>query len=142
MPFATSFKLALIVVAAITATGCASIVSESRYPVSIQSNPPGASYEIIDQSGLRVMQGQTPAQVTLDAGAGYFDGEAYKVVFHKEGYASTTQALDSGIDGWYWGNILFGGLIGLLVIDPISGAMFSLPDHVSADLGSVTPSDA
>jgi len=142
MPLATPLKAIMALTAALTTTGCASIVSESRYPVSIQSNPPGASYEIIDQSGFSVLRGQTPDQVTLDAGAGYFDGEAYKVVFRKEGYASTTQALDSGIDGWYWGNILFGGLIGLLVIDPISGAMFSLPDHVSADLGSETPSDA
>jgi hypothetical protein len=142
MPFATSFKLALTVVAAITATGCASIVSESRYPVSIQSNPPGASYEIIDQNGFRVMQGQTPAQVTLDAGAGYFDGETYKVAFREDGYAPSTQVLDSGIDGWYWGNILVGGVIGLFIIDPVTGAMFSLPDKVSAELNRVTPSDA
>ena len=30
------------------------------------------------------------------------------------------------VNGWYVGNIVFGGLLGLLIIDPATGAMYSL----------------
>lgn len=38
------------------------------------------------------------------------------------------------MDGWYWGNILFGGLIGMLAVDPATGAMYKLPKATSAGL--------
>lgn len=30
------------------------------------------------------------------------------------------------IDGWYFGNILLGGLFGMLIVDPATGAMYKL----------------
>ncbi|MFH6792762.1 hypothetical protein ACHRCF_16520, partial [Acinetobacter baumannii] len=30
------------------------------------------------------------------------------------------------LSGWYLGNIIFGGLIGLLIVDPATGAMYKL----------------
>ena len=30
------------------------------------------------------------------------------------------------LDGWYFGNLLFGGLIGMVIVDPITGAMYRL----------------
>ena len=30
------------------------------------------------------------------------------------------------VDGWYWGNLVIGGLLGFLVIDPATGAMYKL----------------
>ena len=38
------------------------------------------------------------------------------------------------MDGWYIGNIVFGGLIGWLVVDPASGAMWKLQDSVHGNL--------
>jgi hypothetical protein len=73
----------------------------------------------------------------LKAGAGYFDGETYKVTYQKDGYAGNSAVLNSGIDGWYWGNIVFGGLIGMLFVDPITGAMYTLPENVNASLDSM-----
>ena len=32
------------------------------------------------------------------------------------------------LDGWYIGNIIFGGLLGILIIDPATGAMWRLDD--------------
>ena len=32
------------------------------------------------------------------------------------------------------GNILFGGLIGILIVDPITGAMWTLPDELTVTL--------
>ncbi|WP_449432319.1 hypothetical protein [Pseudomonas putida] len=117
--------------------GCASIVSESTYPVAITSTPSGASYQITNEDGAVVRSGVTPDNVMLKAGSGYFDGETYKVTYQKDGYTGNTAVLNSGVDGWYWGNILFGGIIGMLIVDPISGAMFTLPQGASASLDSI-----
>ena len=113
--------------------GCASIVSKSKYPVSITSNPEGAAIIIVNRIGQDVFSGKTPTTVTLKAGAGYFKGETYTVTFKREGYATHTAQIERGVDGWYSvGNIFLGGLIGWLVVDPITGAMWTLKDlHVN-----------
>jgi hypothetical protein len=49
--------------------------------------------------------------------------------------------LTADIDGWYFGNLLFGGLIGILIVDPATGAMWKLPENVNktwTTLASVT----
>ena len=100
---------------------CASIVSDSKEVVTISSSPSAAQIAIADQSGVEVYQGTTHS-VTLDASAGYFDGQEYTVTFF-EGHASASVKVDSRINGWYVGNIVFGGFIGWPVVDPLTGAM-------------------
>lgn len=124
------------VTALIGLQGCASILGDSRYPVTVSSAPQGASFEITDKSGQLVHSGNTPSTVTLKSGKGYFSGQTYTLRFKKEGYPDKTVKLDSSVSGWYWGNIVFGGLIGLLIVDPATGAMYKLPELVSADMGS------
>lgn len=118
--------------------GCASIVSKSEYPVSISSEPQGAEITIVNREGKTVHSDMTPTTVTLDARAGFFKGEDYTVTFEKEGHAPHTAQIVRGVDGWYiFGNILIGGLIGWLIVDPATGAMWTLKDlHV--DLKSTT----
>lgn len=115
--------------------GCASIVGESRYPVAVSSTPPGASFEVTDKNGVLVHTGNTPSTVTLKSGKGYFSGQTYTLRFKKEGYPDKAIELDSSLSGWYWGNILIGGVIGMLIVDPLTGAMYKLPEHASADMG-------
>ncbi|MBA1202661.1 hypothetical protein G7009_12990 [Pseudomonas capeferrum] len=119
--------------------GCASIVGESRYPVVVSSAPPGASFEITDKSGAVVHTGNTPSTVTLKSGKGYFSGQTYTLRFKKEGYPDKAIELDSSLSGWYWGNILIGGVIGMLIVDPLTGAMYKLPEYASADMGKPLP---
>ncbi|KTC14872.1 hypothetical protein [Pseudomonas viridiflava] len=138
---ASPFKISIIAIAAFAVTGCASIVSDSKYPVAVTSSPSGAAYEIFNESGVSVRSGVTPDEVTLRAGAGYFDGEKYTVTYRKDGYTSSTQTLESGIDGWYWGNIVIGGLIGMLIVDPATGAMYTLPEKINSTL-TVAPVSA
>jgi hypothetical protein len=39
------------------------------------------------------------------------------------------------INGWYFGNLAFGEMIGMLVVDPLTGAMDTLkPDHIDQAL--------
>ncbi len=126
---------AAAVAAMVGMQGCASIVGESRYPVAVSSAPPGATFEITDKNGTVVHTGNTPSTVTLKSGKGYFSGQTYTLRFKKEGYPDKTVELDSSLSGWYWGNILIGGLIGMLIVDPLTGAMYKLPEYASADMG-------
>ena len=36
--------------------------------------------------------------------------------------------LEASIDPWYFGNFLVGGFIGILVVDPATGAMWKIED--------------
>lgn len=119
-------------------TGCASIVSDSSYPVAITSNPAGASFTIANKDGLVIHNGETPATITLKSGAGYFSSASYTLTFSKEGFEDEVVTIKSDLDGWYVGNLLFGGLIGFLIVDPATGAMYKLPESSAATLRSAT----
>ena len=126
---------ALIVVASTSFTGCASIISGSTQSLSFKSVPDSANIMITNRKGEKSHTGQTPATVTLKKGAGYFKPENYKITFEKVGYQTKTVTVAGGMSGWYIGNLIFGGLPGLLIVDPLTGAMFTLsPDDVTATL--------
>ncbi len=107
-------------------SGCASIVSKSSYPIMINSSPAEAGISITDKKGVEVYRGNTPATVKLRAGGGFFTKALYLVKFDKPGYDIRVVPIEYKLDGWYFGNILFGGFIGLLIVDPATGAMFKL----------------
>lgn len=132
-------------------SGCASIVSKSHYPVTINSTPPGATVTIKDKRGKEIHKAVTPATITLRSGAGYFSPAKYSLNYEKEGYEKAVSSLSAGFDGWYVGNIVFGGLIGLLIVDPATGAMWRLgpstdcilvPESDSGVADTTPPSEA
>lgn len=106
--------------------GCASIVSRSTYPLAINTDPTGADVSIRNKAGVEIYRGLSPAVVDLKAGAGYFSRETYTLTINKEGYKDRIIPVNFTLDGWYFGNILFGGLIGILIVDPITGAMWKI----------------
>ncbi|MFJ2362577.1 hypothetical protein ACIPIN_02470 [Pseudomonas sp. NPDC087697] len=120
----------------ILTSGCASIVGDSKYPVNVTSTPSGASFTIKNKDGVVVHNGSTPNTVTLPSGRGYFKGEDYTITFKKDGYADSTAKLETSMSGWYWGNLLLGGVIGMLVVDPMTGAMYKLPTEATSNMGS------
>jgi len=115
-------------------TGCASIISKSMYPVTINSYPDGANIVIKDEYGRQIYKGKTPVTLTLSAGKAYFHAKSYTVTFSKPGYEEQTAVIKATLDGWYIGNIIFGGLIGMLIVDPLTGAMWSLPKELTVTL--------
>lgn len=122
-------------------SGCASIISDSKYSVRIDSEPEGAEYSIIDKKGNVVHSGTTPETTPpLKAGAGFFSAADYQVTVKKEGYPEQTVPLKQNLDNWYlFGNLFFGGLIGYLIVDPITGAMWELKDTtVNLETGAVS----
>lgn len=136
-----SLSILPLVSALFLLASCASIVSKSSYPVTVNSQPDQANISIVDETGKRIYTGTTPTTVTLDTKAGFFKGKDYTVIFSKEGYADYTAPIQRGVDGWYVaGNLLFGGLIGWLIVDPVTGAMWTLNKELSATLAPQTSS--
>lgn len=121
-------SLPLALAALLGMSSCASIVSKSRYPVAISSVPPGASVSITDRNGKEVFTGVAPTAATLKSGAGYFSKATYQLKFSSPGYDDKTMTLEADLNGWYFGNLLFGGLIGLLIVDPATGAMYRISE--------------
>jgi len=118
-------------------TGCASIISETNQPVTLRSNPAGADIIITNKQGIEVFRGKTPTTLTLKTSAGFFCPEEYTVTYSLPGYAPQTLQLDNGVNGWYFGNFVFGGLIGMLIIDPATGAMWTVQKDSNVSLSPV-----
>ena len=122
-------------------TGCATIVGKDVFPVTINSNPDGAKIIVQDEKGKNVFSGTTPTTVTLNAGESYFHAKSYRITFSKPGYGEQYAEVKASISGWYFGNILFGGLIGMLIVDPVTGKMLKLPTEVTANLSQQVSSN-
>ncbi len=67
-------------------SACASIVSKSNWPLTVNSNPSGANIIITNIDGKSVFSGTTPATLKLKSGAGFFKKESYKIKFQLTGY--------------------------------------------------------
>lgn len=130
--------LALFVLITNILSGCATIVSDSKYPVAIDTAPSGADFVITNEDGVAVHSDTTPATVVLKSSAGYFNKETYTISCEKDD-ESVDYLLNSEMDGWYIGNLLFGGLIGFLIVDPATGSMWKLPDTVHINMDGSTP---
>lgn len=142
-------RLKLITLAAMAglalgSTSCASIVTRSSYPVDFNSTPQGADLTVENRDGRTVFVGKTPTTLWLESSAGYMRPEIYKVTYRQSGHEPVTTYIRAKIDGWYFGNLLLGGWIGMLLVDPLTGAMWKIPpgsEVVSVSLESTPPTD-
>ncbi|HEX8460638.1 MAG TPA: PEGA domain-containing protein [Segetibacter sp.] len=124
-------KTATVVLSlALLFSNCASIVSKSNYPISIRTDPAGATVSITDKKGKEIFRGTSPATVTVKSGAGFFSKAEYQVRLSSPGFAEKIVPINFKLNGWYWGNIFFGGFVGMLIIDPATGAMWRVVDPV------------
>lgn len=126
-------------------TGCATIVGSDSQSMSIDSTPDKATIKIVDEAGQQTFEGTTPATVSLAKSSGhYFGGKTYTITVSKDGFASEVFVINHHANGWYiFGNILLGGVIGYVVVDPFHGGMYTLsPDSVHAALAAATPAPA
>jgi len=83
---------------------------------------------------MEVFKGTTPTTVTLQ----YWGKKTYTVTITKPGYQSQSIPIAATANGWYiGGNILFGGLIGWFILDPLNGNMYTLsPDTLTWNLSA------
>ena len=107
-------------------SSCATIVSKSSYPVSFGSEPAGTTITVTNREHVDVFKGKTPCAVKLKAGSKFFSKEQYTVKFSRLGYEDRVVPINFKINGWYFGNLLIGGVIGMLIVDPATGAMWRI----------------
>jgi len=137
-----------LLIVLLNCSGCASIMCSAEKTVNISSEPSGAEFEIIaphyqdlHPPGRRllkgpdkiIVQGMTPANVTLKRGRGYFKAGDYTIHFRKAGYEDMTMPILQGFEtGWYFvGNLIIGpfsSIVGCLIVDPLTGAMWDIKD--------------
>jgi len=128
----------ILVVAVFLSTGCATIMTGGgNQRINISSDPTGADIKIYDSFGIEVQSSETPTVAILKKADGFFQGAFYRVVIEKEGYKTQEVFIESELDlGWYViGNFFIGGLVGWVIVDPLTGAMWVLkPENVDVDL--------
>jgi hypothetical protein len=110
---------------------CATIVSKSSYPVSIETVPTGANVSITDKKGKEIYKGKTPAALRVKSGAGFFSRAEYQVKLTAPGYDERVVPITFKLNNWYFGNVVIGGLIGMLIVDPATGAMWRIDKESS-----------
>ncbi|WP_413923473.1 hypothetical protein [Candidatus Accumulibacter phosphatis] len=111
----------------LAATGCATIFGYGQAErLQLRSSPDQAAVTVFDEGGAKVFEGTTPTSVSLEKKKGYFSSKAYTIKVAKPGHDEQVTTVAMRVNGWYIGNILFGGLIGFLIVDPLTGAMFTL----------------
>ncbi len=115
----TCHGMALAIV--VFAGGCALIISGRTATVQIDSNPSDAQVVIRDKHNREVLTTRTPATVELRRKDHFIWPARYLATIKKPGYKSATVPIDSTINPWILGNVVFGGVIGLAV-DNTTGA--------------------
>lgn len=106
-------------------SACATIIHSPRQQVAISSTPAGATISIDNRE-----VGKTPLVTKLAR------KDEHVLRIELAGYQPFQATLTRKVSGWVWGNIVFGGLVGLAV-DAVSGGMYELrPEQVSAALAS------
>ena len=138
----TILKCVILMTAVFFFSNCATIVTRSTYPLTINSTPSNARVSIINSRGLEIYAGTTPTVVGLKAGDGFFRRAEYQVRISKPGYDTQVIPVTFSLDGWYFGNLLIGGFLGMLIIDPATGAMWRIDiDFINVALNPLRTSN-
>ena len=130
--------IAALTLCSLLLSNCATIVSSRQVPTAIDSSPSKMAFKVVDHNGVVVAQGVTPSTATLNRSSGYFRPGKYTIEISKNGKVVGKETVSAGINGWYFGNILLGGLIGMVIVDPLSGAMYQMPENVMVSTASMT----
>jgi hypothetical protein len=121
------WKIISALLASAALAGCATIMGQSSpEALNVRSAPDQASVVIADESGTKIFEGKTPTSLPLEKKKGFFSGKKYSVKIRKDGHDEQNITVDTKMNGWYVGNLLFGGIVGFLIVDPATGAMWTL----------------
>ena len=108
---------------AVLVAGCCSIIHGTSQSIGISSVPTDAEVSINGTSF-----GRTPVIADLSR------KEQHIVTIQLGGYLPYETTITKSVSGWVWGNIIFGGVIGLAV-DAITGGLYKLsPEQIEAGL--------
>lgn len=129
----TSVRLAATVWLMATMTGCATILGGgSAQTVDLRVEPTSASYVVRSSTGLEMASGTGSQTLRLPR------KNEYQIDVKAPGYQTRTVAISKGTNGWVWGNLVVGWLVGFGV-DFLTGSAFKLePSMVQISLGKAT----
>lgn len=135
MKFKPAISAAILLAAAMLASGCASIVDGTRQSVKVDSNPKGAEVyvTVMDDDAIvsQTRAGVTPTTVALPRKDGV-------LVLKKEGYQDITVTPKRRMNGWVVGDILFLSLLSTS-IDTSTGAAKEIdPNEFLVEMKPVT----
>ena len=143
----TILRLFVIIFFATFFSNCASIMTASNRgmsPLTINTQPTGANVVITDKNNQEVFKGVSPVALNLKSSAGYFAKQTYYVKLNIDGYPGKIIVVKGKLSGWYvFGNLFItplGSIIGWLIIDPTTGAMYQLNKKVINEVFTKTAS--
>jgi hypothetical protein len=119
------FPLPLVLLAA----GCATIMHGTTQDIGFSSQPTAAKV-LVDNREV----GNTPTVTQLSR------KDNHIVRMELAGYRPFEATITRSTSGWVWGNIVFGGVVGLAV-DAITGGLYKLsPEQVAGQLAQQSAS--
>ena len=120
--------VAVLLLMASSSVGCATIVTSDTVDVSLATSPPGAKAHVNGQSYSTTSPVSIPVR----------RGKEPTIHIEKDGYEPQDIKLNREFGGWVWGNLLFGGVIGL-VIDLVTEHAYGIePDEIHVSLHPVS----
>lgn len=121
-------KLLSIIICALalmlTTTSCATLFTKKTQEVNFKGIP---GTTIVDKDKDKVV-----TEIGSNGfGVGKFSKQLKKknIVARKEGYAPKNYEMGTKIQGWFWGNLVFGGVVGM-GIDAATGKMMKFSDKM------------
>lgn len=109
----------LTAVLALLAVNCSTIVHQTTQQIQVKSDPPGAAVTVACGEVHNDPKATTPTAVTVHRKPNFC-----QISLVKEGFAREDVQIGKSMSGLYLGNILIGGIIGLIV-DAANGAMWN-----------------
>jgi hypothetical protein len=111
-----------------SATGCATIVKGKSQNITVDTKPQGAVCTLTRDGNTIAVINPTPQTIQINK-----DKDVITVICKKDGYLETSGDVTSKFQAMTFGNVIFGGIIGVGV-DAGSGAMNEYPPMVTFTL--------
>lgn len=119
-------RATLTAAVAIALAGCATIITGGDDEISVDTpGVAGAECELRRFTGAVHARVRTPGTIEIAK-----DSRDLEAVCAKDGFVESREVVESGFEPWFWGNILFGGLIGM-VVDVATGGVNEYDDSVA-----------
>lgn len=98
-------KLITLSAIAVSLSSCATIINDRNQDVEIKSNIVNAQVIVNN-----VEKGTTPTKISVKRSS-----KKLKIAITAPGYEPYQTELKPEISGWFWGNLILGGAIGMIV---------------------------
>jgi uncharacterized protein YceK len=122
-------------------TGCASIISGRNADIAIDSYPSNAHVIIHDSDGRQVASLNTPGVVSLKRNRRYFLPARYTATIEAPGFAPAQVPIRSTMNPWIVGNIVIGGIPGLIVDNATGAAWKPIQSEIHSQLAPLVGPD-